>query len=79
MSLQRSSIFGVVPDATNAWKPEIAPQAIVIEMKGQTGPAKIGPSPLTNSVRAGISMAEFIINTPIINAINTPIFMKLLK
>ncbi|MNP42935.1 hypothetical protein D3C76_1367280 [compost metagenome] len=79
MSVQRSSIFGVVPEPTKAWKPEIAPQAIVIEMNGQTGPAITGPPPLINSVIAGNGIEGLMINTPMIKAMKTPIFIKLLK
>src|SRR5688500_6069913 len=31
VSVSRSSSFGVVPDATRAWKPEMAPQAMVMD------------------------------------------------
>ena len=34
-SVSRASSFGVVPDAISAWKPEIAPQAIVMNAKGK--------------------------------------------
>ena len=48
-------IFGVVPDATSEWKPEMAPQAIVMNAKGNSLPAKTGPSPaVANGVSAGI-------------------------
>src|SRR3954465_8009970 len=38
-------IFGVVPDEISAWKPEIAPHAIVMKQNGKILPAKIGPVP----------------------------------
>ena len=52
-----SIIFGVVPEEMSAWKPETAPQAIVMQTKGKTGPAKIKPLPSMNRVSAGICMA----------------------
>ena len=54
-SVSRVIILGVVPDATSEWKPEIAPQAIVIKANGNSLPAKTGPSPaVANGVSAGI-------------------------
>ena len=44
------SSFGVVPDEISEWKPEIAPQAIVMKQNGKTLPAKIGPVPSTKRV-----------------------------
>src|SRR2546427_653405 len=35
------------------WKPEMAPQAMVMKQKGNTLPAKIGPVPSTKRVTAG--------------------------
>ncbi len=52
-SLSRSSSFGVVPLEISAWKPEIAPQAIVMKQNGKTLPAKTGPVPSMNRVSAG--------------------------
>ena len=69
-----------MPDPTNAWKPEIAPQAIVNDTNGHTGPATIGPPPFKKSgIIAGNWIVGLMINTPIINAINTPIYIKLDK
>ena len=54
-SASRAIIFGVVPDATSAWNPEMAPQAIVMNAKGNSLPANTGPSPsVANGVSAGI-------------------------
>ena len=50
----RSSSFGVVPDEMSAWKPEIAPQAIVMNANGNSLPANTGPVPSMNCVSAGI-------------------------
>ena len=38
----------------SAWKPEIAPQAMVMNANGNSLPAKTGPVPSTNGVSAGI-------------------------
>ncbi len=46
-----SIIFGVVPELMSAWKPEIAPQAMVMKTNGKTGPGTIGPPPSTNGVK----------------------------
>jgi len=51
----RAIIFGVVPDATSEWNPEIAPHAIVMNANGNSFPANTGPSPSdANGVSAGI-------------------------
>src|SRR5919109_1661228 len=38
-------ILGVVPEATSAWNPEIAPQAMGMNANGNSLPANTGPSP----------------------------------
>ena len=40
--LSFSSIFGVVPEAISAWKPDSAPQAIVMNRNGNSEPANTG-------------------------------------
>ena len=54
ISLSRMTIFGVVPDAIRAWKPETAPQAMVMNRKGNSAPLNTGPVPSMNWVTAGI-------------------------
>ena len=54
MSASLRSSFGVVPLEISEWKPEIAPQAIVMNTKGKREPAKIGPDPSTKRVSAGM-------------------------
>ncbi len=44
--LSLATIFGVVPEAISAWKPESAPQAMVMNRNGKSFPANTGPSPL---------------------------------
>ena len=51
----RAIIFGVVPDATSEWNPEMAPHAIVMNANGNSLPANTGPSPsVANGVSAGM-------------------------
>src|SRR5450756_2834438 len=52
--LSFSSIFGVVPDAMRAWKPDTEPQAMVMKRNGNRLPAHTGPVPSMNLVTAGI-------------------------
>ena len=75
-SLSRVSIFGVVPDATSAWKPLMAPQAMVMNAKGKSLPAKTGPVPSTNCVIAGIRSGGSTTRMPSASSRMVPIFMK---
>ncbi|MNJ03288.1 hypothetical protein D3C73_1635500 [compost metagenome] len=52
--LSFSIIFGVVPEEISAWKPETAPQAMVMNRKGNRLPDQTGPEPSMNLVMAGI-------------------------
>jgi hypothetical protein len=79
MSLSRSIIFGVVPEAIRAWKPEIAPQAMVMNAKGKTGPGMIGPPPAENAPIAGICRVGFTTITAITRKMMVPIFMNELR
>ncbi len=65
--------LGVVPEEISAWKPEIAPQAIVMKQKGKTFPAKTGPVPSTKRVSAGISSGGRTNRMPNASAATTPI------
>src|SRR2546421_12449123 len=61
-ALPISIIFGVVPDATSEWNPEIAPHAMVMNANGNSLPANTGPSPsVANGVSAGIRSGGGII------------------
>ena len=40
----------MVPEEISAWKPETAPQAMVMKQNGKILPAKIGPVPSTKRV-----------------------------
>ena len=75
MSLSRSIIFGVVPDAMSEWKPEMAPQAMVMNTNGNTLPGMIGPLPCTNSEIASILNRGFTIMMPTTSMAIVPSFM----
>ena len=79
MSCSRASIFGVVPQAISAWKPLIAPQAMVMKTNGNTGPGTTNPPPWMNGVSAGICSggASTTMNTP--SSATVPSFMKVLR
>src|SRR5262245_54193286 len=79
MSDSLFTIFDVVPDATMAWKPEMAPQAIVMNRYGNSEPRMIGPPPLMYWENAGASSLGFRIITPMTRSPMTPIFMNVLR
>ena len=57
-SASRSSCLDVVPEATRLWKPEMAPQAIVMNSAGNKKPdaaALFSPFATKKSVKAGMS------------------------
>ena len=73
-----SMSFGVVPDATREWKPDSAPQAIVMNTNGNSDPANTGPVPLNaNSVNAGVCIIGQASRIDTASRTITPIFMKL--
>ena len=72
-----SIIFGVVPDAISEWKPERAPQAMMMKTKGNSEPAKTGPWPLdANSVKRSFSSTGSVTMMPTASSRIVPIFMK---
>ena len=72
-----SIIFGVVPDATSAWNPDSAPQAIVMKTNGNSEPAKTGPVPSrAKSVTASFSSIGRAIRSPTASSAIVPIFMN---
>src|SRR5512140_993059 len=79
MSLSLSTIFGVVPDEISEWKPEIAPQAMVMNTNGKSGPGMMGPPPDTYCVIAGICIVGFTRMTPTTRIRMVPIFMYVLR
>src|SRR5262245_53539170 len=79
MSDSLSNIFDVVPEEIRAWNPEIAPQAMVINTNGKSGPAIIGPPPPTYWENAGASSVGLATRTPTANKRIVPIFMYVLR
>ena len=70
-----SIIFGVVPVAMMLWKPEIAPQAMVMNRYGNTDPVRTGPPPQTNWENAGMRISGATMMMPIASRTIVPIFM----
>ena len=66
----------MVPLATMAWKPLIAPQAMVMNAKGKSFPAKTGPLPSMNRVSAGSLSGGSTSRIPTARRRMVPIFMK---
>ena len=60
----------------NEWNPEMAPQATVMNAKGNTLPPNTGPRPLVNCVNGGISAGGCIATMPSASAIIVPILMN---
>ena len=79
MSLSRSTIFDVVPVDTRAWKPEMAPQAMVMNTNGNSGPGITGPPPPMYCENAGACSFGFRIITPMTRKAMVPIFMNVLR
>ena len=59
-----------------AWKPETAPQAMVMKQKGKIVPANTGPVPSTKRVRAGIWMVGRTRKMPAARTRTTPTLMN---
>ena len=75
--LSFATIFGVVPDAMRAWKPESAPQAIVMKTNGNSLPAKTGPVPsIAKSVTASFCSTGAANSSPTASSTITPTFMN---
>ncbi|MCY1177889.1 hypothetical protein D9M73_182150 [compost metagenome] len=70
------SSFGVVPEAISAWKPDTAPQAMVMNRNGNRLPFHTGPVPSVNWVSAGIFSSGVTITMPMARATMVPIFRK---
>ena len=72
-----SIIFGVVPEAMSAWKPDRAPQAIVMNTNGNSDPANTGPLPSrAKSVMARFSSTGRASTRLTARRTMVPIFMK---
>ena len=68
--------FGVVPDEIRAWKPDTAPQAMVMNRNGNSAPDQTGPVPSTNRVTAGILRSGATNRMPSARALMAPILRK---
>ena len=79
MSVSLSTIFDVVPELIRAWKPEMAPQAMVMKQNGKSGPGMIGPPPPANSVSAGILNSGLTMITPRASRKMVPILVNELR
>ena len=66
--------FGVVPLAMREWKPEIAPQAMVMKTNGNTLPPNKGPVPSMNGVSAGILSIGWVMTMASPSSSTVPIF-----
>ncbi|MNG28828.1 hypothetical protein D3C84_1141490 [compost metagenome] len=71
-----ASSLGVVPELISAWKPETAPQAMVMKRKGNRVPFHTGPVPSTNWVSAGIFSSGARIRMPMARPTMVPILRK---
>ena len=70
---------GVVPEEISECKPLTAPHAMVMKQNGKIVPAKTGPLPSTNRVRAGICRAGRTSRMPAASAHTTPTLMNALR
>ena len=66
----------MVPEATRAWKPLMAPQAMVMNANGNSFPAKTGPVPSMKRVTAGIRSGGSTRRIPKARRRMVPIFMN---
>ena len=67
----------MVPDEISAWKPDSAPQAIVMNRNGNSEPANTGPVPLmAKSETAGASITGLASRMPRATSTMVPTFMK---
>ncbi|GGX26910.1 hypothetical protein GCM10010321_47060 [Streptomyces chartreusis] len=66
-----------MPEEMSAWKPDRAPQAMVMKTNGNSDPAKTGPSPReAKSVIGSIFSVGRATITPRASRKIVPIFMK---
>ena len=73
MSFSLAIIFGVVPEPMMAWKPDSAPQAMVMNRNGNAAPGITGPPPEMYGVNAGICSAGLMNTMPTASAAMVPI------
>ena len=67
----------MVPEAIREWKPDSAPQAMMMNTNGNSEPAKTGPWPLeANSVTRSFWSTGSVNRIPSASSAMVPIFMK---
>src|SRR5712692_2632306 len=71
MWLSLSIIFGVVPDETREWNPEIEPHMMQMKTKGKMPPWKVGPPLLKMGLIVGQGSGGLASSTPTTSAIGT--------
>ena len=74
-----ASIFGVVPLLIRAWKPEIAPHAMVMNRNGNSWPENTGPVPSMKRVTAGIFRSGMATKIATASSTTVPILRKVLR
>jgi hypothetical protein len=65
-----------VPLAISAWKPDTAPQAMVMKANGNSLPANTGPVPSMNWVTAGICSGGITSTIAVPSTMIVPTFMN---
>ena len=75
----RALDFGVVPEEIREWNPEMAPHAIVMKQNGKILPAKMGPEPSVNRVKAGNCSSGRTNRMPTPSISTTPSFTNVLR
>ena len=75
----RAIILQVVPEEMREWNPETAPQAMVMQTNGKTGPANTGPVPSMKRERDGISKTGRNKTTATASAATVPSFKNVLR
>lgn len=75
--LSFSSSLGVVPEEISEWKPDRAPQAVVMNRNGNSEPANTGPAPEeANCEIAGACMTGRASRIPTASSAMVPTFMN---
>ncbi len=73
-----SIIFGVVPDDTRAWKPEIAPHMMQMKTNGNRPPqGNVGPPLMNTGSIVGACITGLATKTPTMSRAMVPILRKL--
>ncbi len=78
-SVSRRISLGVVPLEISAWKPLMAPQAIVMNANGNTFPANTGPEPSIKRVSGGMCSVGRRATIPSASSEMVPSFTNVLR